>query len=85
MELDVFPKEVNESLIATHETVKQLVFKLLLLLLLLLILLILHNQHVNMWSPHVDILAKINQALVDYLPQIHFSQPCFLVDNKNQI
>ena len=38
-----------------------------------------------MWITHVDILAKINQTLVDYLPQIHFSQPCFLVDNKNQI
>ena len=45
MKLDVFPKEINKCLIATHQTVKQLILKLLLILLLLFLLL--HIQHVE--------------------------------------
>ena len=44
MELYVFPKEINKCLIATHQTVKQLILKLLILLLLFLLL---HIQHVE--------------------------------------
>ena len=43
MELNVLPKEIDKCLIATHETVKQLILKLLIVLLLLL----LHIQHVE--------------------------------------
>ena len=42
MELNVLPEEIHKSLIATHETVEQFVFKLFILLLFVL----LHNQHV---------------------------------------
>ena len=45
MELDVFPKEINKRLIATHETVKQLILELLIVLLLFLLL---HIQHVDL-------------------------------------
>ena len=43
MELNVLPEEIHKSLIATHETVEQFVFKLFILLLFVL----LHNQHVG--------------------------------------
>ena len=44
MELNVLPKEIDKCLIAAHETVKQLILKLLIVILLLLLL---HIQHVE--------------------------------------